>query len=271
MSEGNGRPPIPEDIKREVRQRCGYGCVVCGNPLYEYDHIKEWAVVREHVAEDLTLLCDQHHKEVTNKLLPRTRIIEANKEPYNIKNKASKPYIFHYSGNNCIMDIGSNITEFNTSEELDDIKVSMIMIDGVSLLGFRIEGTNLLIHANVFDRHNQLILQIYDNELVYSISPWDIEFKGNKLTIREASRKILYSVRFDTPDRITIESANIYYNGVKLDVTKSGIKINDRIKYSGQKGKAFVHPGSAVGGIVIGYPSVSLPAILVVTDVDRYS
>jgi len=30
---------IPLPIQREVRQRCGFGCVICGTLLYEYDHI----------------------------------------------------------------------------------------------------------------------------------------------------------------------------------------------------------------------------------------
>jgi hypothetical protein len=76
---------IPEPIKREVRQRCGFGCIICGFPLYEHDHMKEWALVQEHVAEDLTLLCDKHHKEVTNGFLPREKVIEANENPYNLK------------------------------------------------------------------------------------------------------------------------------------------------------------------------------------------
>ena len=68
---GESRPAIPSGIQREVRQRCGFGCVICGMPLYEYEHMKEWAIVREHVADDITLLCDQHHREKTSGLLPK--------------------------------------------------------------------------------------------------------------------------------------------------------------------------------------------------------
>lgn len=35
---------IPLPIQREVRQRCGFGCVICGMPLYEYEHMEEWAL-----------------------------------------------------------------------------------------------------------------------------------------------------------------------------------------------------------------------------------
>ena len=36
---------MPLPIQREVRQRCGFGCVVCGLPLYEYDHLLGWTNV----------------------------------------------------------------------------------------------------------------------------------------------------------------------------------------------------------------------------------
>ncbi len=43
MSSNSVRPKIPLPIQREVRQRCGFGCVICGLPLYDYDHIIGWA------------------------------------------------------------------------------------------------------------------------------------------------------------------------------------------------------------------------------------
>jgi len=30
---------IPEAIKSQIRRDDGYGCVVCGNALYQYEHI----------------------------------------------------------------------------------------------------------------------------------------------------------------------------------------------------------------------------------------
>src|SRR5207248_2332597 len=32
-------------MKREIRQRCGFGCVLCGRPLYTYEHMEGWARV----------------------------------------------------------------------------------------------------------------------------------------------------------------------------------------------------------------------------------
>ncbi|WNG79930.1 hypothetical protein C6A86_016810 [Mycobacterium sp. ITM-2016-00316] len=56
------RPPIPDPMKREVRQRCGFGCVICGHPIYEYEHMDDYAVVKRHGVANITLLCDGHHR-----------------------------------------------------------------------------------------------------------------------------------------------------------------------------------------------------------------
>jgi hypothetical protein len=93
---------IPLPMQREVRQRCGFGCVFCGLPLYEYDHVSEWATARQHVAENITLLCDRHHREKTNGLLPVEAVRDASQNPYNLREGVSKPYDLHYNGDSAV-------------------------------------------------------------------------------------------------------------------------------------------------------------------------
>src|SRR5215470_1873155 len=90
------RPPIPEPTKRLIRQRCGFGCVICGLPLYEYEHMLGWANVERHEAAEITLLCDQHHRERTNGLLPIEAVKQANTDPINFKTGLAKPYDLHF-------------------------------------------------------------------------------------------------------------------------------------------------------------------------------
>src|SRR2546426_10590595 len=105
-SEAPSSRDIPRPVKRAVRQRCAFGCVVCGLPLYEYDHLSGWR--HGHHPSQITLLCDQHHKEKTNGLLPLEAAREANQHPYNRRQGVSKPYDLHYSGTDYEMVVGSN-------------------------------------------------------------------------------------------------------------------------------------------------------------------
>jgi len=133
-----GRPDIPLPMQREVRQRCGFGCVVCGLPLYEYEHMLGWANVKQHVAEDITLLCDQHHREKTGGLLPEKEVAQANADPYNLRQGVSKPYDLHYSGTECEALVGSN--RFTTQDEGYGTIMVPISVDGIPVVGFVLAG-----------------------------------------------------------------------------------------------------------------------------------
>ena len=207
----NDRPPIPEGIKRSVRQRCGFGCVVCGLPLYEYEHMEGYANVQRHLAKEITLLCDQHHREKTSGLLPVESVLTANTSPFNLQTGVSTPYSLHYAGPTCRATIGSNNLTASTAGDF-----VAIMIDDLPLVGFRFEDGHCLLNVKLFDAANELILEITDNELVYSIEPWDVEFVGTRLTVRVASRAIFIDIQFDPPDGINLERGRILYNGVEL-------------------------------------------------------
>src|SRR4029078_3986773 len=100
-------PHISEKIQRAIRQRCGFGCVVCGLPLYEYEHMQGWANVRRHEEAEITLLCDRHHREKTNGLFPLDAVRAADNNPYNLRAGVSPPYGLHFAGVACELHVGS--------------------------------------------------------------------------------------------------------------------------------------------------------------------
>ena len=185
----NERPSIPDPIKREMRKRCGFGCVVCGLPLYEYHHIIGFSAVQDHAAENITLLCNRHHAEFTKNLLTVEKVREKNEAPFNIINEQSSPYLLHYRENSCDFVVGTNIMK--SIECLDAIR-----IDDDTILGFRRENGTILTTFACYDETDQKILQISDNELRYSTGLWDVEFIGKRLTIRRGSRDIIASILF---------------------------------------------------------------------------
>ena len=208
----NNRPAIPEPVKREVRQRCGFGCILCGYPLYEYHHMVAFAVVREHTATNITLLCDGHHKETTNGLLPQQKIYGANAHPYNVVNGSSSPYLLHYGNAPCEFIIGSTkITSSIATDRFDAMR-----IDDDTIMGFRCESGNVLVTLRWYDENDREILRITDNELEYLADLWDVEFIGKRLTVRRASGDIVAQILFEPSYKIIIERAKITHNGIGL-------------------------------------------------------
>jgi hypothetical protein len=205
---------IPLPIQREVRKRCGFGCVICGLPLYEYDHIWGWADAKEHVAEEITLLCDQHHREKTSGLLPVETVTEANNNPHNRRSGVSKPYALHFSGSECEISIGGN--RFTAQDQGYGTLITPIVVDQIPLIAFALGDGHLLLNLLVFDEFNDLVLAIGGNQLQYSTRPWDIQLTGHNLVIREASRKFLIDIFFDPPNGVRLERGRFLLNGVEL-------------------------------------------------------
>jgi hypothetical protein len=211
------RPPIPDPIKREVRQRCGFGCVICGVPIYEIDHLIPFSEVGEHDPENLLLLCSQHHTEKTRGLLPVEVITEANASPYNRRTGVSSPQALRYVGDGCEAIIGSNR---HIWPRLDDgMLTAPLLVDDTPLVLFRAEDGHLLLTVQLFDEQNDMLLQIVDNELVFSVAPWDVEFSGRELTVRAGRRQIFVRIAFDPSDaRITIDRGHIWRNGYEFEI-----------------------------------------------------
>ena len=226
---------IPRPIQREVRQRCGFGCVICGTPLYEYEHMEEWAEVKRHVAEEITLLCDKHHKEKTNGWLPKEDVRKANLDPFNLRAGVSPLYTLHFSGSEMSVKIGTD--EFFTpiTEEQSFVWGAPVMVDGIPLIGFVIQDNHILLNVNLFDRENNPLLSIINNQLIYNINAWDIQLVGTKLTIREKERVILLEIDFKPPNKVVITRGSLYCNGVEVKINGDELRINESGFTSGNK------------------------------------
>lgn len=220
----DARPPIPPNVTREVRQRCGFGCVLCGAPIYEYHHMVPYSETSEHLASNITLLCDLHHKEATNALLTPDQISKANEQPYCRQHGIISPYGLHFAGEGGSFVIGGNLFSGRLRDQEQSTCAIAIAVDDTDLLWFRLDqGGRLFVNANIFDEYNLPLLIIQENAMVYRTNTWDVEFKGRNLIVREASRKIFFDIRFDPPDKLSIDRARLLCNGVEILVRRSHI------------------------------------------------
>jgi hypothetical protein len=248
---------------RAVRQRCGYGCVICGIPLYEYDHLLGWANVQRHEVDEITLLCDRHHREKTNGLLPNEVVEEANKEPFNLRNGVTTPYALHYSGNKFEFQLGPLF--FGDDDIPPDAVFQAVRIDGAPILAVQFEDGHYLLHMNLFDSANRHVVRIVENELVMNLSSWDIEFVGRTLTVREGHGNILMEIEFDAPNRVRVKRGRFLRNGAELVVRPEWVALLN----TGNVWQDVYMTGFYVG-ITIGIDDPGINAIHGVEYVDRY-
>lgn len=262
ISMPQDRPSLPLPLMREVRQRCGFGCALCGCPIYEYDHILGWVNVQRHVAEEITLLCDSHHRAKTAGFLPNDRVIKANGEPYNTRRSLTARYDLYYYGDAFRIDLGS--VSIGGDKGRHPSVCEAIRIDDQPLLWVKIEDNHLLLNLHVYDSKGQLALQISDNELVLNVRSWDVEVVGTRITIREALGNILFEIQFKPPGTVVVSRGRFLYNGVELLVTPEWCSILN-IAYFLQN----VGLKNYYAGIVIGDSPNSPPALLRFVHVPR--
>ena len=254
---------IPLPIQREVRQRCGFGCVICGIPLYEYEHMAEWAIVKRHVADEITLLCDQHHREKTGGLLPVEVVKSANENPYNLREGVSKPYNLHFSGQEATVEIGGN--SFTCQDQGYGTAMIPVSIDGTPLIGLILADGHLLLNLVIFNEYNSPVLHIKNNQLFYSTKPWDIQLVGKKLTIREGNKKILFEIEFFPPNKVVINRGRLLRNGVEVLIRPTNILItNNSMLLRGNRAH------NCYGGLIIGHHDKPIGGAMAFDGIPRY-
>lgn len=194
------RPAIRSKIARAVRKECYYGCVLCGSPIFQYDHIEEYSVVKEHSIENLALLCPSHHNEKTTFKLSAKRVKQARENPFN-KNRIFSGSHQQVSSDEISVELGTdNFFHVNLK---DGQSYQALWINGTPVCGINSNDGWLTISLILTDFEGNILLRIDKGELVLSLAIWDYEYIGNKLTIKEGLGQIILEMEL-TNDKIKV-------------------------------------------------------------------
>ena len=208
---------IPEDIKREVRKRCGFGCVMCGLGIYEYEHFNpEFKNARTHDVEGITLLCPNHHNKKTKGVLSIETVKRFNDNP-----KA--------------------LSQGFANERFDLLTVEpIIFLGGAKFISTPIllqignepvltitpgEDEPWLLSALLRGRNGEIVLSIDNNEWKTSSEQWDCRTEGSRIEVRSAPRQIELVIRQDPPDKIIIERLLMSHRGYAISANEGKITI----------------------------------------------
>ena len=214
------RPEIPDPIKREVRRQCGFGCVVCGLPLYEYHHMTPWADVRSHEAGNLTLLCPTHHTEATKGLLSDDAVASANEMPWAMSDGRTAPMRLLAGVKRIKVSLAGNTFEWSDS-------FRVLVVDGLPVIEIEHIDGHAFLSCDLRDSHNEPVMSVLRNEVVASSGSWDVEFVGTVFTIRSALRSIDLCIKFTSDGTVSVERLSMQFNGLAIHVTRNGSNVGD--------------------------------------------
>lgn len=204
---------IPAEIRREVRQACGFGCVICRCPLYEYDHIEEYSVVGEHTAKNLALLCPTCHLKKGRKQITKEYIRERKNEAKDKLLKSDQLQKVPYT-----IDLGSNLIQSFSGGLIFYCAhfgyLEMHFTDSLSLSG------------KFFDAEGATALEIDDNELKISNHIWDIEYTGSTIIFRYALRNIFLSIDINSEKKLIVIRGKYFINEIPIIISENGICID---------------------------------------------
>lgn len=213
---------IPEPIKRQVRQRCGFGCVYCGNAIYEYHHVDPpFTEAEAHEPEGIALLCGKCHDYVTKGVWSETRVKEAMDAP------------------KCLQE-GFSFGEFDMGMRWPEIVLgaarfrgtrAILVIEGETLLQVEpAEDTNapFQLSGKFYGEKDRLLFEIKKNEWTGPTSNWDIEQSGSRITVRTAPGRIAIKLRAEPPNELVVEQIDMRRRGTRIAGTEDEVAVQTR-------------------------------------------
>jgi hypothetical protein len=157
------RAPIPEPVKRELRQEAGFGCCKCGNPIFEYHHI----VPRSEDPQDLMIFCPLCHHEATVGAMPEGEQRSHKSRPFNIANGYVEGKL---RINQSVPAIAAGSVQFVGDG-------AFLVVDQEELISLSLDASGRLeLSVELYDREDQLLALVERNEWISGDPlPWDLE------------------------------------------------------------------------------------------------
>lgn len=168
---------IPAEIRTKIRKDAGFGCVVCGCVLVDYEHIEpEFHEAKEHDPEKMTLLCIGCHGRVTRKLLAKKGVWEAKQNP-----KALQDGFVHD-----LLFVNTDNMEIRVGNSRSKNTKVVLTIHGKPIVWFEppfVEGEPSKLCAIFYDDSGNVISYINRNQFVAYSSNQDVTSQSTKLSI----------------------------------------------------------------------------------------
>ena len=211
---------IPPSVKRLVRQRCGFGCVICGFGFYDYEHFApDFADATEHNPDGMTLLCSQCNQKRARGRLSAHTVAEANSNPKCLQRGfASEMFDFHSEPLNITL-AGSTFYDCKNIIVVNNRAILSLM-PGIS------EISPVLLSGVFCDSAGRETLLITENEWSVDSGYWDVECIGPRITIRSSPGQIALMLKMNCPEGIIVERIDMLFEGTRLVGDLESLKIS---------------------------------------------
>jgi hypothetical protein len=189
---GLKRSSLDAVTKQQIRQRCGFGCIVCGELPWDYAHIEPpFEDALRHDPACMALLCDRHHREfdATPRLLSMERIRAAMLSP---RNATSDPVWRSMlgPGQPTVQFGGQLLFGSEVRIECNGHVVFSVCSHPDPLVPWELSG-------RIYGASGERLVHFERNELHANHELADINFKASRLTVHSTTKDVLLEIAFD--------------------------------------------------------------------------
>lgn len=209
---------IDAGTRLTIRQRCGFGCVVCGAGIFEYHHFcPEYADAKEHDPQGITLLCPSCHKKAGNQIISLEQIRAADRSP-KAKSLGYSRESFYLGNLNVPVRLGSSLVRAQ----------SILMYDDEVLLGFlppEVDKAPIRLTARLTDSTGNEMLTIVENEWRANVQRYDVNVVGKWLKIRDGIGKVVLSISLAAHRALHVDHLVMSYRGFTIEAHKQSFRV----------------------------------------------
>lgn len=215
---------IPKAVKLDVRQKCGFGCIVCAASIYDYDHFRpSFAEAKAHEAEGIILLCPTHHAEKGRGVLPGEFLEEFIKEPMALRNGQTSVVRPYFTGVPSLR-LGGGGLIYDTPIPVavnDDPLIAFLPPE---------EGSSVTrINARISSEDGSNLLRIEENEWIVETGVWDYEWVGHRMTIKDYTGQTSLQLGVYPPTLIEVQRLRFNGSGKDVIITETEITVGKNI------------------------------------------
>ncbi|WP_431051735.1 HNH endonuclease [Roseateles sp. L2-2] len=211
---------IPAEIKREVRQRCGFGCVICGLGFYDYEHFApDYADATAHHPEGITLLCPNCNQKRARGTLSRQTVAAADQNPACLQRGFTREYLDVSPDRLILRFAAATFVNCPVAVEVNRFPI-------LSIARPASPGEPLRLSGHFCDAQGRVTLMIRDNEWRAPKDVWDVECRGPRITIRTGRGDIALALRTEPPERLVIERISMGFEGCLIQGTEDEMRLS---------------------------------------------
>jgi len=198
---------IPDPVKQQVRRRCGFGCVLCGGSIIEYEHVNPpFSEAKVHDPLRIALLCPGCHAKVTRKFLSKDTVKGAMSDPFCKTAGYASDFLDIGKAHPKVGFAGVTLTNCQIPIQVKGVPLFEIKEAEEPRAPFRLSAT-------FSNSRGQPSLEIVDNEWRVYGTNWDAEAIGGAITIRDNPSHVSLRLVANPPDGGTIEQLDMSLPG----------------------------------------------------------